>query len=266
MMNMALGAHRQPLGRVLGLMTNTKNTKRSTVKILVVDDHPLILEALHHVLKQLDAQVSVFDAQSADQAQALLRAHDDADLLLLDLGLPGIDGLQILSRVRAEHPSIPVVVLSASDARENVMRAIDLGAMGFIPKSSSNQVMLGALRLVLSGGVYLPPAALMHDGGAERVPGAGVAAPSVRDSGVSARDLGLTERQAQVLGLILQGKPNKLICRELDLAEGTVKIHVAAILRALNVSTRTQAVIEASRLGLTVDSLAARAATRETRL
>jgi DNA-binding NarL/FixJ family response regulator len=236
------------------------------VKILVVDDHPLILEALHHVLKQLDAQVTVFDAQSADQAQALLRAHGDADLLLLDLGLPGIDGLQVLSRVRADHPSIPVVVLSASDARENVMRAIDLGAMGFIPKSSSNQVMLGALRLVLSGGVYLPPAALMHDGGSERTGGAGVAMPSARDSGVTARDLGLTERQAQVLGLILQGKPNKLICRELDLAEGTVKIHVAAILRALNVSTRTQAVIEASRLGLTVDSLAARSATRETRL
>lgn len=266
MMNALRRLHRQPVGRVLGFMTNTKNTMRSNVKILVVDDHPLILEALHHVLKQLDAQVEVFDAQSADQAQALLQANDDADLLLLDLGLPGADGLEVLSRVRTAHPSIPVVVLSASDARENVMRAIDLGAMGFIPKSSSNQVMLGALRLVLSGGVYLPPAALMHDGGSERGGVALGSAPAARDSGVTARDLGLTERQAQVLGLILQGKPNKLICRELDLAEGTVKIHVAAILRALNVSTRTQAVIEASRLGLTVDALAARTATRETRL
>jgi DNA-binding NarL/FixJ family response regulator len=256
--------HRQPDGPVLAFTINTKKTQRSTVKILVVDDHPLILEALRHVLKQLDGQVQVFDAQTADQAQALLRDHSDADLLLLDLGLPGADGLQVLARVRTEHPSIPVVVLSASDARDNVMRAIDLGAMGFIPKSSSNQVMLGALRLVLSGGIYLPPAALMHDGEMGR--GTLAPAPAAREGAVTARDLGLTERQAQVLGLILQGKPNKLICRELDLAEGTVKIHVAAILRALNVSTRTQAVIEASRLGLTVDTLAARSATRESRL
>jgi DNA-binding NarL/FixJ family response regulator len=140
-----------------------------------------------------------------------------------------------------------VVVLSASDQREDIMRSIDLGAMGFIPKTSSNPVMLQALRLVLSGGVYLPPVALG--------PRAGIAAPPPTRAadpapGTSARDLGLTARQAQVLQLILQGKPNKVICRELGLAEGTVKIHVAAILRALNVSTRTQAVIEASRLGL----------------
>lgn len=254
---------RQPHDPMLGCNFNTKKILRSNVKILVVDDHPLILEALHHVLKQLDAQVEVLDAQSADQAHALLAAHPDADLLLLDLGLPGTDGLDFLARLRTESPSIPVVVLSASDARDNVMRAIDLGAMGFIPKSSSNQVMLGALRLVLSGGVYLPPAALLHDDPSVPVRQPGMA---VRDGGVTPRDLGLTDRQAQVLALILQGKPNKLICRELDLAEGTVKIHVAAILRALNVSTRTQAVIEASRLGLTVDALAARSATRESRL
>jgi len=136
--------------------------------------------------------------------------------------------------------------------------------MGFIPKSSSNQVMLGALRLVLSGGVYLPPAALLHDDNSVPLRPAGPA--QARYGGVTPRDLGLTDRQAQVLALILQGKPNKLICRDLDLAEGTVKIHVAAILRALNVSTRTQAVIEASRLGLTVDALATRSAPRESRL
>lgn len=254
---------RQGNDPMLGCTSNTNKIQRSIVKILVVDDHPLILEALQHVLKQLDADVEVQDAQSADQAHALLRAHPDADLLLLDLGLPGTDGLDFLSRVRSESPSIPVVVLSASDARDNVMRAIDLGAMGFIPKSSSNQVMLGALRLVLSGGVYLPPAALLQEESSVSVR---PSAPQAREGGITPRDLGLTERQAQVLALILQGKPNKLICRELDLAEGTVKIHVAAILRALNVSTRTQAVIEASRLGLTVDGLAARSAPRESRL
>jgi DNA-binding NarL/FixJ family response regulator len=144
---------------------------------------------------------------------------------------------------------VPVVVLSASDQREDIVRAIDLGAMGYIPKSASNLVMLQALRLVLSGGVYLPSIALglRETSTAEPVRAADGA------SRTTPRELGLTTRQAQVLALILQGKPNKVICRELGLAEGTVKIHVAAILRALNVSTRTQAVIEASRLGLQLE-------------
>jgi len=226
------------------------------VKILVVDDHPLILEALHHVLRQLDGGVEVHDARTAEDGKHLVAEHPDAGLLLLDLTLPGADGLSLLAELRAEHPAMPVVVISASDRREDILRAIDLGAMGYIPKSSSNQVMLQALRLVLSGGVYLPPVALTaHDSPV-------AAPPAAEDAAVahtSAREIGLTARQAQVLALILQGKPNKVICRELGLAEGTVKIHVAAILRALNVSTRTQAVIEASRLGLQLENVIATA-------
>jgi len=214
------------------------------VKILVVDDHPLILEALHHVLRQLDRNVEIHAARSADDGRRLVASHPDAGLLLLDLSLPGTDGLEFLGELRSAAPALPVVVLSASDRREDILRSIDLGAMGYIPKTSSNPVMLQALRLVLSGGVYLPPVALGQQEAAD--PAAG-SEPARR---ASARELGLTARQAQVLNLILQGKPNKVICRELGLAEGTVKIHVAAILRALNVSTRTQAVIEASRLGL----------------
>ena len=220
------------------------------MKILVVDDHPLILEALHHVLRQLDGEVEVRDARTAEEGRQLVADHADAGLLLLDLTLPGADGFSLLEELREAYPSIPVVVLSASDRREDIMRAIDLGAMGYIPKASSNQVMLQALRLVLSGGVYLPPIALS---GRDEL---GTEPPRVADvlaSRTTPRELGLTARQAQVLALILQGKPNKVICRELGLAEGTVKIHVAAILRALNVSTRTQAVIEASRLGLQVE-------------
>jgi DNA-binding NarL/FixJ family response regulator len=235
------------------------------VKILVVDDHPLILEALHHVLRQLDREVEVFDARTAAEGRALVAAHPDTGLLLLDLSLPDADGLTALGELRSSFPAVPVVVLSASDRRDDVLRAIDLGAMGFIPKTSSNQVMLQALRLVLSGGVYVPPAVLGPDDDAE--PGA--PAPSVvaatGSSRLTARSLGLTGRQAQVLALILQGKPNKVICRELGLAEGTVKIHVAAILRALNVSTRTQAVIEASRLGLHLDGGDGAAAAAEQR-
>jgi DNA-binding NarL/FixJ family response regulator len=220
------------------------------VKILVVDDHPLILEALHHVLRALDGEATVHDARTAEDGKRLAAEHPDARLLILDLSLPGADGFGLLQELRAAYPSLPVVVLSASDQREDILRAIDLGAMGYIPKSSSNQVMLQALRLVLSGGVYLPSIALaMRDAPAGE--------PSRLAEGTAARttprELGLTARQAQVLALILQGKPNKVICRELGLAEGTVKIHVAAILRALNVSTRTQAVIEASRLGLQLE-------------
>jgi len=217
------------------------------VKILVVDDHPLILEALQHVLRALDGGATIHDARTAADGRRLVAEHPDARLLILDLSLPGADGFSLLHELRSAYPSIPVVVLSASDQREDVMRAIDLGAMGYIPKSSSSLVMLQALRLVLSGGVYLPAVALAmrEASGAELLRAAATR--------TTPRELGLTARQAQVLALILQGKPNKVICRELGLAEGTVKIHVAAILRALNVSTRTQAVIEASRLGLQLE-------------
>jgi DNA-binding NarL/FixJ family response regulator len=220
------------------------------VKILVVDDHPLILEALQHVLRALDGGATIHDARTAEDGRRLVAEHPDARLLILDLSLPGADGFSLLHELRSAYPSIPVVVLSASDQREDIMRAIDLGAMGYIPKSSSNLVMLQALRLVLSGGVYLPSAALAirEASGAELLRSAEGSATRT-----TPRELGLTARQAQVLALILQGKPNKVICRELGLAEGTVKIHVAAILRALNVSTRTQAVIEASRLGLQLE-------------
>jgi DNA-binding NarL/FixJ family response regulator len=235
------------------------------VKILVVDDHPLILEALHHVLRQLDREVEVFDARTAAEGRALVAAHPDTGLLLLDLTLPDADGFTALGELRSSFPAVPVVVLSASDRRDDVLRAIDLGAMGFIPKTSSNQVMLQALRLVLSGGVYVPPAVLGPDECAEPEAPAPSVVASAGSSRLTARSLGLTDRQAQVLALILQGRPNKVICRELGLAEGTVKIHVAAILRALNVSTRTQAVIEASRLGLYLDSGDGTAAAAEQR-
>ena len=222
------------------------------VKVLVIDDHPLILEALRHVLAQLDIDLEVFDAASAEAGRRLVDEHPDANLALLDLTLPGADGFQLLAEFRAAHPAVPVVVLSASERHVDVLRALDMGAMGYIPKRSSNSVMLQALRLVLSGGIYVPAAAIgpgVEPAGGRIPP---VPAPLLR---TTPRELGLTERQAEVLGCILQGLPNKLICRRLALAEGTVKIHVAAILRALNVHNRTQAVIEASRLGITIDRL-----------
>lgn len=222
------------------------------MKILVVDDHPLILEALRHLLKQLETVVEILDAPNAEAGRQLAAAHADLDLLLLDLTLPGVNGLDFLLELRQEYPAIPVVVLSASERPEDVMRALDLGAMGYIPKTSSKDVMLQALRLVLSGGIYVPPAAIAHQPPSPP-------ARAVAGATIAPQQLGLTDRQMEVFALILQGLPNKLICRQLNLAEGTVKIHVAAILRALNVHNRTQAVIEASRLGLTIDGLLGRA-------
>jgi DNA-binding NarL/FixJ family response regulator len=214
------------------------------LKVLVVDDHPLICEALRQVLKALDRDIELFEASNGGQALSEAGRSGGLDLILLDLALPDADGFEVLRELRERHPSFPVVVLSASENAEIVMRALDAGAMGFIPKTSSNELLLGALRLVLSGGVYLPAEVLRHGSSPALAP------RGERSAEASYRDLGLTERQAQVLALVVQGKPNKIICRELDLAEGTVKIHVTAILKALGVSNRTQAVIAVGKLGL----------------
>lgn len=213
------------------------------MKVLVVDDHPLICEALRQVLKALDKGIELLEAGSGRQALAEADKSVDLDLILLDLALPDADGFEVLRELRERHPSFPVVVLSASERPNTVIRALDAGAMGFIPKTSPNEVLLGALRLVLSGGVYLPADVLRHAPGPARDPDPPAAETSYRA-------IGLTARQAQVLALMVQGKPNKLICRELDLAEGTVKIHVTAILKVLGVANRTQAVIAVGKLGL----------------
>jgi len=215
------------------------------LKVLLVDDHPLIRQALKVVLTQLDADLEVLEAGNCQDALALAEANDDLELLLLDIHMPGVSGLDCMSSFRTRVPGVPIVVLSASEDPNDITRAIDSGAMGFIPKSQSSQVMIGALRLVLAGGVYLPPEAVRRTSFSDAP--APAAAPA---GGIGYRDVGLTERQAQVLALLIQGKPNKLICRELELAEGTVKIHITAILKALKVTNRTQAVIAVSRLGL----------------
>lgn len=217
------------------------------MKILVVDDHPLIREALRQVLQGLDRQLDLLEAQSGDEALETARDHPDISLILLDLTLPGPDGFDVLRQLRDGHPGMPVVVLSAADQPDTVLRAIDGGAMGFIPKTSSSQLLLNALRLVLSGAIYLPLEVLRKE---QEIPPAAPRAPATPVELRDPAEIGLTGRQAQVLALLVQGKPNKLICRDLNLAEGTVKIHVTAILKALGVANRTQAVIAVSKLGL----------------
>lgn len=217
------------------------------MKILIVDDHPLIREALRHVLTMLDNQLELIEAQNCAEAMTAAAANPALDLVLLDLGLPDADGITALTQMRERHPATPVVVLSATEQPAMVTRAIDAGAMGFIPKTSSNQLLLNALRLVLSGGVYLPVEVLRQQQEAPET--ARVTTENNAGPAGTPRDKGLTTRQSEVLALMVQGKPNKLICRDLNLAEGTVKIHVTAILKALGVTNRTQAVIAVGRLG-----------------
>ncbi len=223
---------------------------KKTMKILIADDHELFRDGLRHVLEQLEADVHVVEASDYRQAIATAESEEDIDVVLLDLAMPGMPWGEGLQALRERLPStVPLIVLSASDDRRHVLQAVNLGAAGFIPKTSSSRVMLSALKLVLSGGVYLPPALLEQSasaGGAGESPGAPFGAENAASF--------LTPRQREVLALLGQGKSNKEIARVLQLAEGTVKLHVTAILKALNVNNRTRAVVAASQLGLTAST------------
>src|SRR4030095_10776419 len=191
----------------------------------------------------LAPDMRVLEASDPKAAFEMIEREPDLDLVLLDLALPGIHGLSVLQSLRAKHPAISVVVISASSDRENVTRALDHGALGFIPKSSSNEVLASALKLVLAGGIYVPPEVLGRRG-------AELVSPPIAAGHRTPAEIGLTERQAQILALIMKGKSNKLICRELDIAESTVKNQITAIMKALNVTSRTQAVLAVNELGL----------------
>ena len=224
------------------------------MKILVVDDHPLVRDAMLHLLAPLADSIDMLEASDCATALALAREHHDIDLVLLDLNLPGIRGFEALDRLRQAHPALPVVILSMHRDRATVVEAIRRGALGFIPKASAKDVVVNALRLVLSGGTYLPPEAVFDIAGAERE---SMHAPLASPPPRSLADLGLTPRQGQVLALIMRGHSNKEICRALDIAERTVKVHITAVLNALKVTSRTQAVIAATDLGLNAHALLA---------
>ena len=223
------------------------------MRVLLIDDHPLILSALQTVIEGLGEGVKVQGADSAAQARQLLKERQDYDLVLLDLALGDASGFDVLEEFRAQYPALPVVVISASDRASDVIRAIDQGAMGFVPKRTSNEVLAQALRLVMSGGIYVPPMSLGSEAAApspavppvneklQQVHALASAAGYQTTTGLEG--LQLTPRQTDVLALLLQGKPNKIIARELGVSVETIKDHVAAVLKALGVSSRTQAVL-----------------------
>jgi DNA-binding NarL/FixJ family response regulator len=218
-------------------------------KILLIDDHTLFREGVQLLLKQLDDGVDVLSAGTCKHGLELAASHPDVDLVLLDLELPDQSRLEGLDTFRERQPGLPVVMMSARDDSATVVEALDHGAMGFIPKTSSTELMLNALRLVFAGGTYIPLEAISGHGS--------IPAPATTSAAQQPRrtlaDLGLTSRQVDVLRLLVKGRSNKLICRELDLAEGTVKTHMTAVLRALHVTNRTQAIIAIAKLGIIIE-------------
>ncbi|MFN3076460.1 MAG: response regulator [Alphaproteobacteria bacterium] len=207
------------------------------MRILIADDHGLFREGMRLVLQQLSRDLVVIEAADFPQTLRLAASEPNVRVILLDLAMPGMPWTAALTALRATVPQVPVVILSASEDRGLVRQAIDLGASGFIPKSSTSKVMVEALQQVLRGEVFLP--ATRED---SSLP---VLAVSSAAAGL------LTPRQREVLALVGEGRSNKEIARQLALSEGTVKLHVTAILKALNVNNRTRAVVTASQMGLT---------------
>ncbi len=211
------------------------------MRILVIEDHALVREGLLLALKaleEMDSPAEILGARDAEEATRLLEANDDFDLTLLDLMLPGTGGLAFLGVMRKRFPHIPVVILSALDDADTVMKAKRLGAAGFVSKASPTDVLLGALREVLAGEIWLPPEYREMTGKRRR-------ARTVADR------YGLTKSQASVLEFLAEGKSNRDIAEMLGVTEGTVKIHVSAIFKALGVSNRSQALLVAQGKKLT---------------
>ncbi len=217
------------------------------MKVLLVDDHALFREGLRLLLQRMDAGFEVLEVGHVEAGLQAMTQHPDLALVLLDLGLPDMAGVDALSLMRTQHPGIPVVVISALQDRPCVLEAINCGAMGFIPKSSDSGLLTHALQLVLAGGVYVPRSALVDTPNPADTADTANTADSATPAGLQA--LGLSARQIEVLVQMVQGLPNKLIARNLGLSEATVKSHVTATLRALRVANRTQAVLAVGKMG-----------------
>lgn len=218
---------------------------QTTDRFLIVDEQPIVRDSLHQLLQALKPKCQTELAASNEQLERALVSTRVFDYVIADLQLGGNRGIELLRRIREQRADLPMIVFSAQADQQTILRCLNFGVIGFIPKTLFNDLISQALRMIFSGQVYIPRQAVSSD------------LPSVFDQyavrprlPADAHDLNLTERQTDVLGLILDGMPNKLICRRLNLAEGTVKVHVSAVLRALGVRNRTQAVIAAGKLGL----------------
>jgi DNA-binding NarL/FixJ family response regulator len=219
------------------------------MKVLIADDHRLIIEGVKIKLAELDPNVEAVVAMNLEELDRAVAAHaDELDLALVDIAMPGTQGYQHVARLRTQAPALPVIVLSGSEDVDLMRSLIDLGVLGFIPKAYSPEVMLSAIRLVLAGGIYIPPLLLANAQAQGWQPDTPAAHSHDANRSIDGLRNLLTERQIDVMRLLSQGKPNKLIARDLGISEGTVKIHLAAIFRALNVRNRVEAVVASRKL------------------
>jgi two-component system nitrate/nitrite response regulator NarL len=210
------------------------------MKLLIVDDHPVLREGLAALLRQAGPDTDVLLACDAAEGLALVEQHADLDAVVLDLMMPGMDGWRAISEFGRKRPELPLIVLSSSEDPQDARKALALGALGYVPKSASQRVLLSAIRIVLNGDLYVPPLVLNEPADiADRMGGRGE--PN------AAR---LTTRQIEILTMLSKGQPNKTIATTLDLSEKTVKAHITAIFRALNVVNRTQAAAVGREAGL----------------
>ena len=209
--------------------------------IALADDHPIVRAALRAALAALGPNTRFVEADDAASVLAVVDGEPELDLILMDLHMPGSEGTATVRAVRARAPQLPVAVVSADEDPAAVAELLRMGVCGFIPKSDSANVIVSAVRLILAGGTYVPPRLVHGDARGAGDDGAG--------NGTEAGDerLGLTARQHDVLRLLGEGKSNKVIARELGITEGTVKVHLLAVFRALHVRNRTAAVVAAQR-------------------
>ncbi len=224
--------------------------------LLLIEDHTVVAEGLQFLLREIDSTINVYRCSNLLEAKKAKDAQAPFDMVLLDLGLPDVSGLEGLHAIRVAYDDIPVVVLSGEENADVIRSAISAGAMGFVPKSASSKVLVAAMRLILAGGTYLPPQAYASYAPVAPPAGAGglgngEASAPIRSTSNS-HNSRMTERQLEILLKAVQGKPNKIIARETDLAEGTVKAHLSAAYKIINVSNRTEAVFKAAQLGLTL--------------
>jgi DNA-binding NarL/FixJ family response regulator len=205
-------------------------------RLIIADDHPLFRGALREAVTGLFAHADIGEAGSFDDVAKLLERGGEVDLILLDLSMPGVRGFSGLMYLRAQYPSVPIVVVSANDDPAVIRRCLDFGASGFIPKTLGTEDMRTAIKRVLDGGVCTPPDVDL-DAGAD-----------AETAALMARLTSLTPQQVRVLMMLSEGLLNKQIAYELSVSEATVKAHVSAILQKLGVDSRTQAVIAAAKI------------------
>ncbi len=208
------------------------------MKVLITDEQSLFRDGLSLRLKEINDNITILQSSTLAEMQKILSHETDTDVVILDIDLAGINATETITKIKTIAPNIKIITTSTSEDTRNIKKVLSLGVKGYIPKRSDSNILSGALKLILDGGTYIPPAMLNH----------GIDYSSFNSQ--SSLKKNLTNRQSQVLDLIAQGKSNKQIAYDMGVSEATVKLHINALLRSLKVNNRTQAVITAQKMGL----------------